>query len=82
MIGRFIYECDFALDFGFYDSGYKRLPPLRRAPTSFRDHCKVKIKNKQEKVARLFRRGTPLIDDHWYNRSEVTSHRLPKWFKN
>jgi len=26
VIGRFIYECDFALDFGFYDSGYKRLP--------------------------------------------------------
>jgi len=31
---RFIYECDFALDFGFYESGYRTKPALGAARIS------------------------------------------------
>ena len=27
---RFVYECDFALDFGFYESGYRAKPAMVR----------------------------------------------------
>ena len=77
VIARFMYECDFALDFGFYDAGYKTRPALR-TPKPFVCHCRDGIRKNQRKVSQWMRKkkGTPLLADRIHSRSEVNSNSV------
>ena len=50
---RFVYECDFALDFGFYESGYRAKPAMvRHTP------LRKKIQQVEQKAKKVWRENS------------------------
>ena len=50
---RFVYECDFALDFGFYESGYRAKPAMvRHTP------LRKKVRKAEQKAKKVWRENS------------------------